>query len=415
MEVTIIEQIGVTGGFGKVYKCVNEDGQLFACKVLQDTSDMGIQRFEREIRLLTRLNHPNVMKLITYNISEQRKMYLMPLYSGSLKNMIPDIVGDAYAQYCVLNAILNGIAYLHSEGVIHRDLKPDNILCNGTTDVAITDFGLGIQLDSDSTTLTREVNLGSYRYCSPEQAMNMHTVDCRTDIYALGMIIHDVVTNFDAVSVPDNSMRYIIDKCTKHNKNERFEKVEELKNILDTYYSRLFSVQQSSDVDEILLKLERQQVHNREIIDIANRVTGEADRAKVEMFFSNISVANYQYLENDSLTLAKGLVQQLCEYWEQTGWTFTYIDSIADLGVKIYSMSSAPEIKSLVLYTIMELSIRYNRWYAMGKVKLLFGDVQSNILVQSDLALLLRKNKLSIFNIFDSENQLPQMIREVYK
>lgn len=409
------EQIGETGGFGKVHKCVNENGQLFACKILQDTTDIGVQRFEREIRLLSRLNHPNVMKLITYIISEQQKLYVMPLYNRSLKSVIPTIAGDTYAQYCVLNAIVNGIAYLHSEGVIHRDLKPDNILCNNVTDVVITDFGLGIQLDSDSTTLTRGVNFGTYRYCSPEQLSNMHTVDYRTDIYALGKIIEDVVTNFSSVSIPDNSMKYIIDKCTKQNKNERFEKIEEVKYILDTYYSRLFSLQQSSYVDDMLLNLEKNQVKGREIIEIANHVTRETDRAKIEMFFSNISIANYQYLEKDSLTLAKGLVEQLCEYWEQTGWTFTYIDSIADLGVKIYNMSNAPDVKALILYTIMDLSIHYNRWYAMGKVKTLFNDVISNVPVQSDLAMLLRRNKLSIFNIFDSESQLPIMIRKIYQ
>lgn len=415
MRFNIGEQIGETGGFGKVYKCVNENGQLFACKILQDTSDMGIQRFEREIRLLTRLNHPNVMKLITYSISEQQKLYVMPLYSGSFKYMIPTIAGDTYAQYCVLNAIVSGIAYLHSEGVIHRDLKPENILCNNLTDVVITDFGLGIQLDSDSATLTRGVNLGTYRYCSPEQLSNMHTVDYRTDIYALGRIIEDVVTNFGSVSIPDNSMRYIIDKCTKQNKNERFEKIEEVKNILEAYYSRLFGLQQSTSVDEMLLNLERNLVNGREIINIANHVTRETDRARIEIFFSKISVVDYQYLENDSLPLAKGLVEQLCHYWEETGWTFSYIDSIADLGVKIYNMSNAPDVKALILYTIMDLAIHYNRWYAMGRVKILFNDVLTNIPVQSDLAMRLRKKKLSIFNIFDSLNQLPEMIREIYQ
>lgn len=415
MRFNIGEQIGETGGFGKVYKCVNENGQLFACKILQDISDMGVQRFEREIRLLTRLNHPNVMKLITYSISEKQKLYVMPLYSGSCKSMIPTIVGDTYAQYCVLNAIMNGIAYLHSEGVIHRDLKPENILCNNVTDVVITDFGLGIQMDSDSTTLTCGLNFGTYRYCSPEQLSNMHTVDYRTDIYALGRIIEDVVTNFGSVSIPDNSMRYIIDKCTKQNKNDRFEKIEEVKYILDAYYSRLFGLQQNASVDEMLLKLERNLVEDREIIDIANQITRETDRARIEMFFSKISVVDYQYLENDSLTLAKGLVEQLCDYWEETGWTFTYIDSIADLGVKIYNMSNAPDVKALILYTIMDLAIHYNRWYAMGQVKILFNDVMSNIPVQSDLAMRMRKKKLRIFNIFDSENQLPAMIREIYQ
>lgn len=88
---------------------------------------------------------------------------------------------------------------------------------------------------------------------------------------------------------------------------------------------------------------------------------------------------------------------------------------VADLGVKIYNMSNAPDVKALILYTIMDLSIRYNRWYAMGKVKILFNDVASNVPIQSDLAILLRRNRLSIFNIFDPESQLPTLIQEIYQ
>lgn len=415
MRFNLENQIGNTGGFGKVYRCTDENEQVFACKILEDKTDTGIQRFEREIRLLSRLNHPNVMKVITYNISDEQKFYIMPLYNGSLRNIIPLIVGNSYAQYCILNAVLNGIAYLHSEGVIHRDLKPDNILYNNETDVVITDFGLGIQYDSDSTTLTKGVNFGTMRYCSPEQCSDMHTVDCRTDIYALGMIIEDIVTVFNTIPNRDSTLKYIIDKCTKKNRDDRFSKIEELKHILDSYYFTLLGWQQLSSMDELLLKLEKNQVTKKEIIDIANQVLIENDKEKIETFFSNISQSNYEYLEYDSLVLARDLVQELCDYWNQSGWPFSYIDSIADLGEKIYIISKDPEIRSLILFQVMDLAIYYNRWYAMGTVKNLFTDLWKNIPVQSDLAIRLRKKRLSIFTIFESESQLPPMIKDVYQ
>ncbi len=415
MRYNIENQIGETGGFGKVYRCNDETGQTFACKMLEDNSDMGIQRFQREVRLLSRLNHPNVMKVITYNISDQRKFYIMPLYTCSLRKAIPMIAGNAYAQYCVLNAILNGIAYLHSEGVIHRDLKPDNILYNNENDIVVTDFGLGIQQDSDSTTLTKGTNLGTWRYCSPEQWVDMHSVDFRTDIYAIGMIIEDIVTNFNSIPIQDPTIKYIIDKCTKKDRNDRFNKVEELKHILDTYYSSLFGWQQITSMDELLLKLGRNQVTEVEVIDIANQIVKVNDKEKIEVFFSNISEYNYQFLEHDSLVLSRDLVKELCRYWDQTEWPFSYIDKIADLGEKIYTMSKDAEIKSSILYLIMDLAILYNRWYAMGTVKRLFNDLNSNISVQSELAMRLRENHLSIYNIFESENELPQMIKEVYQ
>lgn len=415
MKFNLEMQIGNAGGFGKVYKCSDENGKVFACKILEDKSDMGIKRFEREIRLLNRLSHPNIMKVITYNISEEHKFYIMPLYSCSLRNIIPNISGNIYVQYCVLNAILNGVAYLHSEGVVHRDLKPENILYNNENDIAITDFGLGIQPNSESATLTRGVNFGTRRYCSPEQLIDMHNVDCRTDIYALGMIIEDIVTNYNTIPNNDSTIKYVIDKCTKRDKNDRFSKIEEVKYILDAYYFGLLGWQQISSIDELLLKLEKNQATKKEIVDIANQVIKENDKEKVETFFTNISVSNYEYLEHESLVLAKDLVNQLCDYWNQYGWPFSYIDSIADLGEKIYKASKDPEIKAKILYQIMELAIRYNRWYAMGTVKNIFNDLNSNIPVQSDLALRLRKNRLNIYNIFESESQLPTMIKEVYQ
>ena len=67
--------------------------------------------------------------------------------------------------------------------------------------------------------------------------------------------------------------------------------------------------------------------------------------------------------------LARELVQELCTYWYQSGWPFSYIDIIADLGEKIYTMSEDAKIKGLILYQIMDLAIAYNRWYAMRIVR----------------------------------------------
>ena len=112
--------------------------------MLKNNSEFGIQRFEREVRLLSRLNHPNIVKIIASNLVADQKFYVMTLYQCSLTSVIPHLVNDYSRQLLIINSILSGIQYLHSEGVIHRDLKPDNILCNSDTDIVITDFGLGI-------------------------------------------------------------------------------------------------------------------------------------------------------------------------------------------------------------------------------------------------------------------------------
>lgn len=414
MKYNIEKQIGEKGGFGKVFKCSDENGQIFACKILEDTTDMGIKRFEREIRLLNRLNHPNIMKVITYDISSQRKWYIMPLYSCSLVGVIPSLVGNKYAQYRVLNAILNGVAYLHSEGVIHRDLKPENILYNNENDIVITDFGLGIQTQSVSATLTKGINLGTIKYCSPEQVNDMHSVDFRTDIYAIGKIIEDIVTNFNSIPIQDSNMKYVIDKCTQSDRKDRFNKIEEIRDFFEIYYNSLLGQQQTTIMNELLLKLGRNQITKKGVIDIANRLIKINDKEKIEVFFSSISEDNYELLEKDSLVLARELVQELCTYWYQSGWPFSYIDIIADLGEKIYTMSEDAKIKGLILYQIMDLAIAYNRWYAMRIVRKLFEDLESNIPVQTEVTTHLREHRLNVNSIFEPEYELPKMIRALY-
>ena len=92
---------------------------------------------------------------------------------------------------------------------MHRDLKPGNILYNNDKDIAITDFGLGIQIDSSSTQLTKMTVFGSDRYCSPEQGYNSHDVDERTDIYAVGKIIEDIVNTVFIIKLIFNDFLFI--------------------------------------------------------------------------------------------------------------------------------------------------------------------------------------------------------------
>lgn len=414
MTFDLETQIGNAGGFGKVYRCKNENKQTFACKMLVDKSEDGIKRFEREVRLLSRLNHPNVIKLITYNIYEDDKFYIMPIYNYTLTNFIPMIVNNSYAQYRVIDSILNAVSYLHSEGVIHRDLKPDNILCNSVDDIVVTDFGLGIQYDSNSVTLTKTTNLGTWRYCSPEQWTNMHLADERTDIYAIGFIIEDIVTNFGQRPVSDSTMKYVIDKCTKKDKNDRFTSIEDIKRILDNYYSILFGLQTYGSLDEMMMKLEKDELDGRGIIDIANRISEYADKEKTEAFFACIPEKSYQFMELDSLVLTRDLIMALCNYWNQAGWPFSYIDKVANIGERIFMMSQDAEIKAMVLYQVMDLAIYYNRWYAMGTVRRLVDTLYNDITTLSDLALRLKKQRLDINHIFESELELPPLLREYY-
>ena len=415
MRYNCIKPIGKEGGFGQVFECEDEYGNKYALKMLKDNSQFGIQRFEREVRLLSRLNHPNIVKIVASNLVAEQKFYVMTLYQCSLSSIIPFLGNDYSRQLLIINSILSGIQYLHSEGVIHRDLKPDNILCNSDTDIVITDFGLGIQINSDSSNMTKTTVFGTYKYCSPEQATNSHEVDYRTDIYSMGKIIEDIVTNYGANQNINPSIKMIIDKCTMQNREDRFSSIAELQNFINNVYNLLMGEDDSQQLDAALLKLSSNQVSCDELIDLALKLQENTDKEKTETFFSNISDSAYQYLERENLVLMQRLIKNVCKYWNQGGWPFSYIDLIADCGSKIFRLSNNVEIKADVLYLIMDLSIYYNRWYAMGVARNLFNEVWSDLALQTSLAMKLNENKLDIDAIFTDGASLPPLINKIYK
>ena len=415
MRYNCIKPIGKEGGFGQVFECEDEYGNKYALKMLKDNSQFGIQRFEREVRLLSRLNHPNIVKIVASNLVAEQKFYVMTLYQCSLSSIIPFLGNDYSRQLLIINSILSGIQYLHSEGVIHRDLKPDNILCNSDTDIVITDFVLGIQINSDSSTMTKTTVFGTYKYCSPEQATNSHEVDYRTDIYSMGKIIEDIVTNYGANQNINPSIKMIIDKCTMQNREDRFSSIAELQNFINNVYNLLMGEDDSQQLDAALLKLSSNQVSCDELIDLALKLQENTDKEKTETFFSNISDSAYQYLERENLVLMQRLIKNVCKYWNQGGWPFSYIDLIADCGSKIFRLSNNVEIKADVLYLIMDLSIYYNRWYAMGVARNLFNEVWSDLALQTSLAMKLNENKLDIDAIFTDGASLPPLINKIYK
>lgn len=91
MQFSNLQPIGAPGGFGQVYKCNDENGIIFALKMLIKFEEEASLRFDREVRIMSRLQHPNIIKVIASNLQVENKFYVMPLYSQSLLQLIPRI------------------------------------------------------------------------------------------------------------------------------------------------------------------------------------------------------------------------------------------------------------------------------------------------------------------------------------
>ncbi len=176
--------------------------------------DMGaavnVERFEREIQLAARLQHPHIVPLLTAGAQGDLLYYIMPYIAGeSLRARLGrDGAFPVPEAVKILREAVDALAYAHKNGVVHRDIKPDNVLLS-TGHAVVTDFGVAkaVSASSGSGSLTSlGVALGTPAYMAPEQAAADPNVDHRADIYSLGALAYEMLTGRTPFTAPTPQM-----------------------------------------------------------------------------------------------------------------------------------------------------------------------------------------------------------------
>ena len=198
----ILEQLG-EGGMAIVYKAYDTRLESeVAVKVIRTEQlapsilERTLRRFEREAKALAKLTHSNIVKVLDYGEQDGKPYLVMPyLPGGTLKQLINGKAMPYQEAARLLVPIARALAYAHQQGMIHRDVKPSNILITQSGDPMLTDFGIAKIIDDDTTMdLTgTSAAVGTPEYMAPEQVTSK-TVDQRADIYALGIIFYEMVT-----------------------------------------------------------------------------------------------------------------------------------------------------------------------------------------------------------------------------
>ncbi len=194
---TILELLG-QGGMATVYRARQSaiDREV-ALKVLavETGREEFARRFERESKLVSALNHPNIVKVFDYGEHNETIYLAMELLNGGdLFGLIRDSAPLAPERIAgLLTQIATALTYAHGQGVVHRDLKPHNIMLNARGEAVITDFGIAKALHETSTLTQAGMVVGTPPYMPPEQWRG-ETVDSRSDVYALGAILFEMLT-----------------------------------------------------------------------------------------------------------------------------------------------------------------------------------------------------------------------------
>lgn len=207
----IVSQLG-QGGMATVYKAVPEDNvdesEAVALKVIRpDQLNEEFQvRFEREIRVSMRLNHPNVVRVIDWGKEGEITYLVMELVHGKplSKGIPPGGIGIAEAMP-IISGVIEALAYAHSHGIVHRDLKPDNVMVTSASKVKLMDFGLARNREVKTVTVVGHA-MGTPAYMAPEQVLNTPSRDAltdRSDQYSLAVLIYEVLTGRRPFENPD--------------------------------------------------------------------------------------------------------------------------------------------------------------------------------------------------------------------
>ena len=194
----ILELIGV-GGMAKVYKArCHRLNRLVAVKILRDDLSQGAdfrRRFHDESQAVAMLSHPNIMAVYDVSRSSDLEYIVMELIDGiTLKQYMQKKNNKLNWREALhfITQIVKALGHAHSRGIIHRDIKPHNVMVLRDGSVKVTDFGIARLASAGHSTLTQET-LGSVHYISPEQARGSH-IDARSDLYSAGVVLYEMIT-----------------------------------------------------------------------------------------------------------------------------------------------------------------------------------------------------------------------------
>ena len=194
----ILERIG-TGGMAMVYKArCHRLNRLVAIKILKEELAQDAEfrrRFHDESQAVAMLSHPNIVAVYDVSKSSELDYIVMELIDGiTLKQYMQKRGGKLSWREALhfITQIMKGLSHAHSRGIIHRDIKPHNIMVLRDGSIKVADFGIARLTSAAQSTLTQEA-LGSVHYISPEQARGSH-IDARSDIYSAGVVLYEMIT-----------------------------------------------------------------------------------------------------------------------------------------------------------------------------------------------------------------------------
>lgn len=251
-QLQVLSTLG-RGGMGVVYKARQPHLDRFvAIKLLapEIAADPDFAtRFLREARALARLNHPNIVGVYDFGEKDGTYFLLMEFVDGaSLREVMQRKVMTPAEALAIVPQLCAGLQFAHEQGIVHRDIKPENILLDMDGQVKIADFGLAKLVDGETDNLTRANQvMGTPHYMAPEQINAPRKVDHRADIYSLGVVFYEMLTQelpIGSFPMPSSKVRLdvrldeVVVRALQQEPERRYQKVSEIRTDVENVSGR---------------------------------------------------------------------------------------------------------------------------------------------------------------------------------
>ncbi len=306
-----IQSLVGVGGMANVYRGVDEkNGNPIAVKVLKEEfldNEELVRRFKNESKAISILSHPNIVKVYDVSVTDKLQYIVMEYVDGiTLKEYLKQRGGALTWKETVHFAtqILSALQHAHSKGIIHRDVKPQNIMLLADGSIKMMDFGIARFSRAQSQTVSDKA-IGSVHYISPEQAKGDRT-DARTDIYSVGVMLYEMLSGqlpFDgdgavsiaimqisdkakplaqvAPNVPEG-LRQITEKAMEKDPDKRYQSAQEMLEAIEEFKrnpSARFEYEYRNTQDNPQKNINRVMNNTKTAAKGSNIRTGDARRA----------------------------------------------------------------------------------------------------------------------------------------
>ncbi len=408
------------GGMGTLlfvtYRNGEENDEQLVLKYCKESEEEYIKRFKREVRLLSGFDgNSKIIQLIDFNINYDPPYFVMKYYPrGDLFSLSSDIRNDYELQEKKFNEMIQCIGELHAHDIFHRDIKPQNFLLD-TDNIIVTDFGLSMEVESETAFTRSSMYWGTHGYIPPEfQRGGFKNADAAGDIFMLGKSFYALITSRDPVYLVDDDVPppvfHIIERCCALDKSARYQTLSELRQSLKMAYDVL--LKRAGGVGEIrqlltaiMDRLEQEKKYrSKDVINFIEKFALLNSSDKIKLCFELKRRIFRVIRQKPIVDHLESFLDSYRELVESNDYSWSYAETIAlNMKVLFYGDDVPNRIKSKALELAIDAAYRMNRFAAMDTCTEMITKITDEELGLAVSDVLLRAGHTFIANIEPSE------------